>query len=223
MKTIASLAITALFALCLLACNGGGQGEPQQVRTVHPARQPLQVILIGGPGAGKGTQAAKIKEKYGIPHISTGEILREEVAKGTSLGMQVKEVMERGELVADSIILTLVENRLKQPDCRNGFILDGFPRTLAQAQGLEPILQKRGHPGLKVILLEVSDREMMQRLLARKRADDTEETIKNRIAKYHAETVDAIRYYEEKGLLSRIDGEQSIEDVFADIDADLEE
>ncbi|NUQ44222.1 MAG: adenylate kinase [Calditrichaceae bacterium] len=183
----------------------------------------MQVILIGGPGAGKGTQAAKIKEKYGIPHISTGEILREEVAKGTSLGMQVKEVMERGELVADSIVLALVENRLKQPDCQKGFILDGFPRTVAQAQGLEPILQKRGHPGLKVILLEVSDREMMQRLLARKRADDTEETIKNRIAKYHAETVEAIRYYEEKGLLSRIDGEQSIEDVFADIDADLEE
>lgn len=223
MKTGASLIILALFALWTLACNGGGQGEPQQVRTVHPARQPLQVILIGGPGAGKGTQAAKIKEKYGIPHISTGEILREEVAKGTPLGMQVKAVMERGELVADSIILTLVENRLKQPDCRDGFILDGFPRTLAQAQGLEPILQKRGHPALKVILLEVSDGEMMQRLLARKRADDTEETIKNRIAKYHAETVEAIRYYEGKGLLSRIDGEQSIEDVFADIDADLEE
>lgn len=217
------LAIPALFALLLIACNGGGQGGRQQARTLYPTGQPLQIILIGGPGAGKGTQAAKIKEKYGIPHISTGEILREEVAKNTPLGMQVKEVMERGELVADSIILALVEKRLKQPDCQKGFILDGFPRTLTQAQGLEPILQKRGHPGLKVILLEVSDGEMMKRLLARKRADDTEETIKNRIAKYHAETVDAIRYYEEKGLLSRIDGEQSIEDVFADIEAELEE
>lgn len=223
MKPRVSLAITAFFVLCMIACNGGGQSGGQQVRTVHPARQPLQIILIGGPGAGKGTQAAKIKEKYGIPHISTGEILRDEVAKNTPLGMQVEEVMERGELVADSIILALVESRLKQPDCQKGFILDGFPRTLTQAQGLEPILQKRGQPGLKVILLEVSDGEMMQRLLARKRADDTEETIKNRIAKYHAETVEAIRYYEEKGLLSRIDGEQSIEDVFADIEDDLEE
>lgn len=183
--------------------------------------QPLQLILIGGPGAGKGTQADKLKEKYGIAHISTGEMLREEVARGSELGMQVKAVMERGDLVADSTILKLIEERLKQPDCQKGFILDGFPRTLEQAQGLEPILRRRGSPNVKVLLLEVSDGEMMKRLLARKRADDTEETIKNRIQKYHSETTEAIGYYEQKGVLIRIDGEQPIEEVFAEIEEAL--
>lgn len=179
--------------------------------------QPLQLILIGGPGAGKGTQADKIKEKYAIPHISTGQMLRDEVAKDSELGMQVKAVMERGDLVADSTILRLIEERLKQPDCKAGFILDGFPRTLAQAQGLEPILQKRGDSTVKVLLLEVSDQEMMNRLLARKRADDTEDTIKHRIEKYHSETAEAIDYYAQNGNLIRINGEQSIDEVFGEI------
>jgi adenylate kinase len=149
-------------------------------------------------------------------------MLREEVAKGSELGKRVAAVMERGDLVADSIILRLIDERLKQPDCEKGFILDGFPRTLEQAEGLEPILQKRGNADVKVLLLEVSDGEMTKRLLGRERADDTEETIKNRIQKYHNETVEAIEYYEKKGNLIRIDGEQSIEDVFAEIAGALE-
>ena len=202
----------------MLSCEVSKKTEMKNEITV----QSLQLILIGGPGAGKGTQAAKISEKHGIPHISTGEMLREEVASGSALGGQVKAVMERGDLVGDSTILKLIETRLKQPDCEKGFILDGFPRTLEQAKGLEPILKKRGNPHIKVLLLEVSDGEMMKRLLSRKRADDTEETINNRIEKYHNETVDAIQYYERKGNLFRIDGEQSIEDVFAEIEEALE-
>lgn len=195
-----------------------GEGEKFETQTAEmQSMQPLQLILIGGPGAGKGTQADKIKEKYAIPHISTGQMLRDEVAKDSELGMQVKAVMERGDLVADSTILRLIEERLKQPDCKAGFILDGFPRTLAQAQGLEPILQKRGDSTVKVLLLEVSDQEMMNRLLARKRADDTEDTIKHRIEKYHSETAEAIDYYAQNGNLIRINGEQSIDEVFGEI------
>lgn len=206
--------------ISVISCEGGKQAGTQ-ARSGGQSVQPLQLILIGGPGAGKGTQADKLKEKYGIAHISTGEMLREEVARGSELGMQVKAVMERGDLVADSTILKLIEERLKQPDCQKGFILDGFPRTLEQAQGLEPILRRRGSPNVKVLLLEVSDGEMMKRLLARKRADDTEETIKNRIQKYHSETTEAIGYYEQKGVLIRIDGEQPIEEVFAEIEEAL--
>jgi adenylate kinase len=213
--------VMTVFFLLILSCGGGEQNEMQSGAREKPA-QLLQLIIIGGPGAGKGTQAAGIKEKYGVAHISTGEMLREEVAKGSELGKRVAAVMERGDLVADSIILRLIDERLKQPDCEKGFILDGFPRTLEQAEGLEPILQKRGNADVKVLLLEVSDGEMTKRLLGRERADDTEETIKNRIQKYHNETVEAIEYYEKKGNLIRIDGEQSIEDVFAEIAGALE-
>jgi len=220
MKRLAIIMGVALYLFTAVSCEGGEKSETQIAET--KSMQPLQLILIGGPGAGKGTQAEKIKEKYGIAHISTGQMLRDEVAKGSELGMQVKEVMERGDLVADNTILKLIEERLKQPDCKAGFILDGFPRTLAQAQGLEPILQRRGDPNIKMLLLEVSDQEMMNRLLARKRADDTEETIKNRIEKYHSETTEAIDYYAQQGNLIRISGEQSIEDVFGEIEKVLE-
>lgn len=205
------------FIITLLS---GCAGEQQDTAGAgkHAATGTLQIILIGGPGAGKGTQAAKISEKFGIPHISTGQILRDEVAKGTDLGRRVGAVMQRGELVADSIILRLVEQRLQAPDAQKGFILDGFPRTLAQAQGLEPILERRGDTRLKVILLEVSDEEMLNRLLSRGRADDTPETIQRRIQKYHSETADAIQYDAQKGQLIRINGEQSIEAVAADIE-----
>lgn len=213
---------TFLLCFTIFVVSCGGEQREAQAESSEQSASPLQLIIIGGPGAGKGTQAEKIKERYGMAHISTGQMLRDEVAKGSELGMQVKAVMERGDLVADSTILRLIEERLKQPDCKAGFILDGFPRTLAQAQGLEPILQKRGDPNMKVLLLEVSDQEMMNRLLARKRADDTEETINHRIEKYHSETADAIDYYAQKGSLIRINGEQSIEDVFGEIEKVLE-
>lgn len=177
----------------------------------------MRLILIGGPGAGKGTQAKRIKEVYGIPHISTGQILRDEVAKGSELGNQVKGIMGRGELVADEIILNLIENRLKLPDSKKGFILDGFPRTLEQAEGLEPILKRRGVTSVKVLLLNISDDEILKRLMSRGRADDTEETIANRIQKFHNETQDAIDYYNERADLVRINGEQEIDAVAAEI------
>jgi adenylate kinase len=209
--------VVMVFFLLIVSCGRGEQTE-KQASSGGQSVQSLQLIIIGGPGAGKGTQAKQIKEKYGVAHISTGEMLRAEVAGGSELGKRVEAVMERGDLVADSIILRIIEKRLEQPDCQKGFILDGFPRTLEQAQGLEPILQKRGNADIRVLLLEVSDGEMTKRLLARERADDTEETIKNRIQKYHDETVDAIAYYEKKSSLIRINGEQSIEEVFAEIE-----
>ncbi|NIV15476.1 MAG: adenylate kinase [Aliifodinibius sp.] len=183
--------------------------------------EPVQLIILGGPGAGKGTQSDKINETYAIPHISTGDILREEVAKETKIGKQVEDVMERGELVADSIVLNLVEQRLRQPDTKSGFILDGFPRTIPQAKGLENILDKQGREDVKVILLEVSDEEMMNRLLDRGREDDTRKVIQNRIETYHQQTEQVIDYYQKRGNLIRINGEQSIEGVSKDIQSAL--
>ncbi len=181
----------------------------------------MQLIILGGPGAGKGTQARAIVDTFKIGHISTGQILRQEVADSSDLGMLVAGIMARGELVADSIILTLVENRLKAPDCKDGFILDGFPRTIPQATGLEEILARRGDTSIRVLYLEVSDEEMTRRLMSRGRADDTEDTIKNRIGIFHQQTDPLVEYYDKKGTLIRINGEQSIEAVAADIEAVL--
>ncbi len=128
----------------------------------------MYIMLLGAPGVGKGTQAKKIMAKYGIPQISTGDILRNEVRQQTELGKLAKEVMERGELVPDEIILKMVEKRLQEPDCQKGFILDGFPRTIPQAEGLEEILQRMGNISLKVIEIYVPDEEIIRRLSARR-------------------------------------------------------
>ena len=184
-------------------------------------RDAIRVVLIGPPGAGKGTQAQKIEAKYNIPHISTGDILRSEVARDTELGRQVKDIMARGELVADDIVLGLVETRLAEPDCDAGFILDGFPRTIPQAEGLQRILESQGKTGLRVIDIAVPDEALRDRLLARKRADDTAETITNRIRVYHEETAPLLSFYEERDMLTQVDGSQSIEAVFDEIDAAL--
>ncbi|MDH3214668.1 MAG: adenylate kinase [Candidatus Krumholzibacteria bacterium] len=181
----------------------------------------MQLVIMGPPGAGKGTQARKIAAKYGIPHISTGDILRAEVARGTELGKQVKGIMESGELVADSIVLDLVDVRLAEPDCNNGFILDGFPRTVPQAEGLDGIINRQRTGTLKVIDLVVSDEILVARLLARERADDTEETIHNRIEVYHQKTAPLIGYYGGRGVLVQVNGAQRIDEVFDDIVAAL--
>ncbi|MCZ6766366.1 MAG: adenylate kinase [bacterium] len=178
---------------------------------------PRQFVMLGPPGAGKGTQAREMRDQYGIPHISTGSILRAEVDRGTELGLEVKGIMERGELVADDIVLELVEARLREPDCAQGFILDGFPRTIEQADALGSILDRMDRGPVTAVSLTVPDLVLMERLLARKRADDTEETIRNRIRIYHEKTAPLIEYYERSGALIRIDGDQPIEDVFTEI------
>ncbi len=128
----------------------------------------MQLILLGAPGAGKGTQAKRIMATYHIPQISTGDILRKEVREKTELGLKAKDIMERGELVPDDIILKMIEKRLHQPDCQNGFILDGFPRTIPQAEGLEEILDNMGKNQLIVIEISVSDEEIIRRLSNRR-------------------------------------------------------
>lgn len=209
------IVVVLLVGLLSLSCvkEYGGEGKSGSA--------PMQLVMIGPPGAGKGTQARKIAEKYNVPHISTGAILRAEVAKATELGKAVEGVMARGELVADDIVLELIDNRLSEPDCDAGFILDGFPRTIAQAEGLETILAKQDKGSIRVIDLAVPDEELMSRLLARKRADDTEETINNRIKVYYEKTQPLLDYYSGKGLLVRVNGNQSIEGVFDEIDAFL--
>lgn len=128
----------------------------------------MYVIFLGPPGAGKGTQAKLIMEKYQIPQISTGDILRLQVKKETPLGKKIKKIMERGDLVSDDIILRIIEHRLKEPDCKGGWILDGFPRTVAQAQGLDHLLKKLNHVQLKVIEIQIPDEEIIERLTSRR-------------------------------------------------------
>jgi len=182
----------------------------------------MHLILLGPPGGGKGTQAATIMENYSIPQISTGDMLRAERDSGSELGSRVNEVMMRGELVSDDLILEIVDSRLNKDDCKPGFILDGFPRTIPQADGLKKLLEKHGIADIKAINLSVPDEELVSRLLERKRADDTEETIKNRLVVYRENTEPLIEYYRNEGVLHSVNGLQSINDVAADISAILE-
>ncbi len=138
----------------------------------------MNLILLGAPGAGKGTQAKKIVEKYGIPHIATGDILREAVAKGTELGKKAKEYMDRGELVPDEIVIGIVKERLQQPDCEKGFLLDGFPRTLKQAEALDDMLKELGKKIDAVIYIDVPEEEVVKRIVNRR-------TCRNCGAVYH--------------------------------------
>lgn len=203
----------------LLSCSDNGNIETEEIAPGEEliTKEPLQLIMLGPPGAGKGTQARLIEEKYSIPHISTGAILRAEVERKTLLGQEIEEVMKRGELVADSLIFLLVESRLSDADCDKGFILDGFPRTIAQAEELDRILQKRDSKRLYVIYLMVREEISLERLMARRRLDDTEEIIKKRIKVYHEQTAPLIDYYFEKGAIIRVNGTQSIDDVFHEI------
>jgi adenylate kinase len=211
----------AIYLVGVMAFSGLAISCASDKASDQETTAPMQLVIVGPPGAGKGTQAKKIHEKYGIPHISTGDILRKEVASGTELGERVKGIMELGELVDDAIVLGLVEARLAKPDCANGFILDGFPRTIPQAEGLEEILSRQAKGEVVVIDIMVPDEALMSRLLARQRADDTRETIENRIRVYHEQTAPLIAYYEDRGALLTVDGDQPIEDVFAEISTHL--
>lgn len=172
-----------------------------------------RLIFLGPPGAGKGTQAKTFSEMCGIPHVSTGDILRTAVANQTPLGVEAKGYMDRGELVPDQLVVDLIQERLKQSDAQNGWILDGFPRNVAQAKFLDDLLLSLQQPYSYVVNLEVPDDVLVKRMLERGRADDTEEVIRNRLHVYHAQTFPLIEFYKAQEKLVSINGNQAMEEV----------
>lgn len=203
----------------------------------------MNIVLLGAPGAGKGTQAAKMIDAWGFPHISTGDILRKAVAEGTPLGLQAKGYMDSGELVPDFVVIGLVKSRLTESDAEEGFILDGFPRTDGQAEALDRELAAMGKALDAAVSIDVSRDALVERLTSRRtcrqcgritneaegqtcltcggelyqRDDDTVQTVTNRLAVYDRSTAPLIGYYRTKGLLHEIDGAQPVDDVFAAI------
>lgn len=179
----------------------------------------LNIVLFGPPGAGKGTQSEKLIEKYGLVHLSTGDILRSEIARGTTLGMEAKQIMDRGDLVSDDIVIGMIESKLDANPNANGFIFDGFPRTQAQAVALDDLLQKKGTAISAMLALEVDNEELIKRLLLRGkdsgRADDAnEEIIRNRVNEYNNKTLPLKKYYSEQAKFHSINGIGSIESIF---------
>lgn len=173
----------------------------------------IRLIFLGPPGAGKGTQAQVLSEALNIPHISTGEILREAIANQTSLGLEAKSYVDRGELVPDQLILNLIRERLGQPDALQGWILDGFPRNVSQAEFLEHLLEELAQHQGCAINLEVPDRILVERLLLRGRQDDNEETIRRRLQVYREKTAPLIDFYRERGKLHTVKGDRPPSDV----------
>lgn len=197
------------------------------------------VIFIGPPGAGKGTQAARIVERHGLPHVSTGDMLRAAVRAGSEIGKLADGYMKAGKLVPDDVIVGAVRERLQQPDARGGVLFDGFPRTVAQAEALDAMLAGEGLAVDRVLLLEVPDDLIVERIVGRRsdpetgriyhlsfdpppaevagrlvhRADDTEEAVRTRLAAYHGQTAPLVPYYEGKGLLQRVDGVGAVDEV----------
>jgi len=207
------------------------------------------LILLGPPGAGKGTQAQKITEKFVIPQISTGDILREAVKNGTEMGLKAKSFMDAGKLVPDEVVIGIIRDRIRQDDCKNGFILDGFPRTIAQAGALGEMLEGNGMDLTAVLDLAVTEESLVERLTGRRackkcgfgyhntfsppsregicdrcggelyrRADDNEETVKNRFEVYRQQSEELQAFYGATGKYERIDGERDVETVFSDLD-----
>ena len=172
----------------------------------------MRIVLLGGPGVGKGTQAELLCKEFGWIHLATGDMLREAVTNGTPLGVKAKETMSRGDLVEDNVILRLIEEKLKAIGGA-GFVLDGFPRTLAQAEGLDAMLDKHQEKLDRVILLSADDEVVTRRLAGRGRDDDSLETIRHRLEVYSNSTRPLIRYYEPHGILRRADGEGEIEEI----------
>lgn len=178
---------------------------------------PLRIVLFGAPGTGKGTQAQKLVAEFGVPQVSTGDLLRAAVAQGTPLGKQAKSAMDAGELVADDVVIGMIQERLDETDAQKGFILDGFPRSLTQAQALDEMLEQLGRPVEHVVHLEVDDEEIVQRLLARGRADDNEEIIRNRLQVFTNQTSPLIEYYSAQNKFTAVKGMGEIEDIYARI------
>ena len=176
----------------------------------------MNIILFGPPGCGKGTQAVNICESLKIQHLSTGDMLREAVASESDIGMQAKKIMQTGGLVSDEIVLSIIRERIFFKDCEKGFVLDGFPRTIAQAEGLEKLLTENKEIKY-VIRIKVDEEAILKRLIERGRSDDKPEIIKNRFKTYNSLTQPLIPFYEERKVLFNIDGMQEIEKVFDDI------
>ncbi len=179
----------------------------------------MRLVLLGAPGSGKGTQAAKLKEALALPHISTGDLLRAAVAAGTPLGLQAKAVMERGELVSDDIVLGMLEVRLRMADTGNGFILDGYPRNLVQANALDALLERLGQPVDIAVQLDVDTELLIQRIAGRAqaegRADDSPDAVRNRLRVYSDQTAPVIDYYRASNRLVCVFGVGAMEEVLA--------
>ena len=172
----------------------------------------MKLLFVGPPGAGKGTQAQRVAERLELAHLSTGDMFRA-LDPETDLGQRVKQIMESGGYVSDDIVIEMLEGRISQPDASGGYILDGFPRTLAQAQALDAFL---GDAGLDaVVLFEVDEDEVVGRMLSRGRADDTEETIRTRLSVYRDQTEPLVELYEGRGLIHRVDAIGGIDDITA--------
>jgi adenylate kinase len=181
----------------------------------------LRALLFGPPGSGKGTQAALLAERLGVPAISTGDMLRQAVAGGTELGRKVDGILASGALVDDATMADVVKDRLAQPDAARGFLLDGYPRTLPQAETLAGILRQQQEPLDAAILLEVPEDELVRRMMARQRADDREDVVRERLRVYHEKTSPLIGHYEKLGLLRRVDGFRDVTVVSDSILASL--
>ena len=206
----------------------------------------MNIVLLGAPGAGKGTQAAKLVEEFATPHISTGDILRAAVKNQTELGKKAKGYMDAGDLVPDGLIIDLMDERLREPDCEKGFILDGFPRTTAQAVALDDMLARLERPLDGALLVDVDAEVIIKRLTERRcckecgyigtaagatcpkcdgemyqRDDDNEATVRNRLDVYAKSTSPLIDYYKGKGLLKSVDGDRPVDTVYADVKAVL--
>ncbi len=173
----------------------------------------LRAVMLGPPGSGKGTQAALIAERVGVPAISTGDMLRQAVAEGSELGQRVQQILDSGGLVDDATMADVIEHRLAAADAEHGFLLDGYPRTLGQCDTLDAILERRSQQLDLVLLIEVPEEELVRRSLARQRADDTEDVIRKRQSVYREQTAPLVEHYRERGLLESVDGDQPIEAV----------
>ncbi len=173
----------------------------------------MRLVLVGPPGAGKGTQAEFISAHFAIPHISTGDIFRANLSAGTPLGLEAKGYMDKGDLVPDSLTTAMVKDRLQQGDVANGFLLDGFPRTTGQAEALDGILREINTPLEVVLEMQADEDEIVGRLLARGRSDDSEEVIRHRLKVYADQTAPIISYYKNSGILRTINGLGSVAEV----------